>query len=115
MAQARDTAGVERPHRQLGARLAARLRCDDADGIADLAHVAACQEDPVAGAADADLAPALEDAAHREQELLGVLLEVVRDLAQPRLRQQLALLAENRLARLPVLERLVEVRREDAP
>ena len=32
----RDTAGVERTHRELRARLADRLRGDDADGVADL-------------------------------------------------------------------------------
>ena len=31
---------VERPHRQLGARLADRLRGDDADRLADLDHLA---------------------------------------------------------------------------
>src|SRR5581483_7408372 len=34
--RAGDTAGVERPHRQLRARLADRLRGDDADRVADL-------------------------------------------------------------------------------
>ena len=44
--RAGDTAGVERPHRQLRARLADRLRGDDADRVADLAHVARRQERP---------------------------------------------------------------------
>src|SRR5262249_22419962 len=34
-----DTAGVERTHGQLGARLADRLRGDDADRVADVDHV----------------------------------------------------------------------------
>jgi hypothetical protein len=37
--QAGDAAGVERPHRQLRARLADRLRGDDADRLADLDHL----------------------------------------------------------------------------
>ena len=38
--RAGDTAGVERTHRQLRARLADRLRGDDADRVADLSQVA---------------------------------------------------------------------------
>ena len=60
-----DTAGVERPHRQLGARLADRLGGDDADRVADLAHLAGGEEDAVAGLADARLGAALEHRAHR--------------------------------------------------
>ena len=46
--RAGDTAGVERPHRQLRARLADRLGGDDADRVADLAHLARRREDAVA-------------------------------------------------------------------
>ena len=44
--RAGDAAGVERPHRQLRARLADRLRGDDADRVADLRHLAGRQERP---------------------------------------------------------------------
>ena len=40
-----DAAGVERPHRQLRARLADRLRGDDADRVADLGDLAGGEED----------------------------------------------------------------------
>ena len=49
----RDTAGVEGPHGQLGARLADRLGGDDADGLAELDWRAGGQGAPVAGAAHA--------------------------------------------------------------
>ena len=51
----RRTAVVERPHRQLGARLADRLGRDDADGLADLDHLARREHAAVAQAADAAL------------------------------------------------------------
>ena len=50
--RAGDTAGVERAHRQLRARLADRLGGDDADRVADLAHLTRRREDAVAGLAD---------------------------------------------------------------
>ena len=77
------TPPVERPHRQLRPGLADRLRGDDADRVADLAHLARGQERAVAGPAHAVLAPALEDAAHRDREALEVLLQLGRELAQP--------------------------------
>src|SRR5439155_10477964 len=46
--RAGDTAGVERPHRQLRARLADRLRGDDADRVADLGHLTGGEERAVA-------------------------------------------------------------------
>jgi hypothetical protein len=55
-----DTAGVERPHRQLRARLADRLRGDDPDRVADLGHPAGGEEEAVARTADTELAAALE-------------------------------------------------------
>ena len=51
----RDAADVEGPHRQLRARLADRLRRDDADGFADVHHRAARQVTTVAHGADAFL------------------------------------------------------------
>ena len=51
--QAGDAAGVERPHRQLRARLADRLRGDDADRLADADQLAGRQVAAVARAADA--------------------------------------------------------------
>src|SRR5258707_1373823 len=58
--RAGDTAGVERPHRQLRARLTDRLRGDDADRVADLTHLARRREDAVAGLAHTALGAALE-------------------------------------------------------
>src|SRR5215204_3302688 len=51
--RAGDAAGVERPHRQLRARLADRLRGDDAHGVADLGEDARRQRAPVAPLAHA--------------------------------------------------------------
>ena len=51
----RRSAVVERPHRELRARLADRLRRDDADGLADLDHLARREHAAVAEAADAAL------------------------------------------------------------
>ena len=48
-----DAAGVERPHRELGARLADRLGGDDADGLTRPDHLAGRQVPPVARPADA--------------------------------------------------------------
>src|SRR4029077_8797857 len=53
--RAGDAAGVERPHRQLRARLADRLRGDDPHRVADLAHLAGRREDAVASLANARL------------------------------------------------------------
>src|SRR5205823_10924288 len=72
---ARDTARVERPHRQLRAGLADRLRGDDPDRVADLAHLAGGEEDPVAGAAYAELAAALEHGADRQPSVLAELVD----------------------------------------
>ena len=70
--EAGDAAGVERAHRELGARLADRLRRDRADGVADLAHLAGRHRPAVAGPADADLGRALEHRAHRDGDRLVV-------------------------------------------
>ena len=51
-----DAADVERAHRQLGARLADRLRGDDADGVADLGDAVRGRVDAVGLGVDAVLA-----------------------------------------------------------
>ena len=55
LVELRRAADVEGPHRQLGARLADRLRRDDADRFADVDRRTAGEIAPVALAADADL------------------------------------------------------------
>src|SRR5207237_6423509 len=67
--RARDSAGVEGAHGELRARLADRLRGDDADRVADLAHLAGGEERAVAGLAYADLRLALEHRADRDDEV----------------------------------------------
>src|SRR5215213_2448095 len=71
--RAGDAAGVERPHGQLRARLADRLRGDDADRVADLGGLARGHRAAVAGLADARGRLALEDGAHRDGDALVVL------------------------------------------
>src|SRR5438477_1613078 len=112
--RAGDTAGVERPHRQLRARLADRLRGDDADRVADLRHLAARQERAVAGLAHAGLRLAREHRAHRHDEVLGGVGELLDDLAHPRHGELLAPLGDHRLARPAGRKRLVHVLGEDA-
>src|SRR5205085_3181216 len=83
--RAGDTAGVERPHRQLGAGLADRLRRDDADGIADLGQCAAGQRPAIARLAHARGRLALEHGADRYGDLLALAvlgLEGLGDLGQ---------------------------------
>src|SRR6185312_13766579 len=48
-----NTAGVEGPHGELGARLADRLRSDDADGVPDLDEESGRGHDAIALAANA--------------------------------------------------------------
>src|SRR5947209_4952958 len=112
--RAGDTAGVERPHRQLRARLADRLRGDDADRVADLRHLPGREERAVARLAHTRLSLALEHRAHRDDEALGGLAELLDDLAQARDRDLLAPLGDERLAGLARRERLVDVGREHA-
>ena len=50
-----DPSRVERPHGELRAGLADRLRGDDADGLADVDHATGCEIAPVARATDTDL------------------------------------------------------------
>src|SRR5580765_7696174 len=111
-----DTAGVERPHRQLGARLADRLGGDDADRVADLGNRAGREERAVARATHTELALALQHRAHRELHLLRDLIVAERldDLLEDRERQLLALVGDDGLARLTTCERLVHVLGEGA-
>src|SRR3954453_1282497 len=83
-----DTAGVERPHRQLRARLADRLRGDDADRVADLGDLARGHRAPVARLADARGRLALQHRAHRDA---AVLVEGLDDLGELRAVDLLAL------------------------
>src|SRR5207247_8599172 len=80
--RARDAARVEGPHRQLRAGLADRLRRDDADRVADLAHPAGRQEDAVAAAADTELAAALQHRAHRDPWLFLDVAECLLDVRE---------------------------------
>src|SRR5207302_4410815 len=63
-----DTARVERTHRELGARLADGLRCDDAHRLADLNDLAGGQVAAVAGAADALARLAHEHRPHLDRD-----------------------------------------------
>ena len=67
-----DAALVERPHRELGARLADRLRRDDADDVADLARRAGRPGVAVAAPAHADVALAVEHRAHAHERRVRV-------------------------------------------
>ena len=109
--RAGDTAGVERAHRQLRARLADRLRGDDADRVADLRHLARRGEDAVADATHAALCAALQHRANRDRELRPQLLL---ELLEHCDRHDLAALGEHGLARLAGRERLVDVAGEHA-
>ncbi len=109
--RARHTAGVEGAHRQLGARLADRLRGDDADRVADLAHLAGGEKDAVTGLADAGLGAALEHRAHRDD---GLAAELLLDPFEQRHGDDLAGLGDHRLAGLARGERLVDVLGDDA-
>src|SRR5579885_2206623 len=110
--RAGDAAGVEGPHRQLRARLADRLRGDDAHRVADLGHLARRREDAVAGAAHARLGAALQHRADRQPVLLAELLDEV--LEQPD-GDDVAALGQHGLAGLAGGERPVHVLGHDAP
>jgi hypothetical protein len=91
--RAGDAAGVERPHRQLRARLADRLRGDDAHRVADLGQLARGQRAAVAALAHARGRDALEHRAHRDRD--GVLALVgLDDLGELRAPDLLALLEQ---------------------
>src|SRR5262249_60862594 len=104
--RAGHTAGVERPHRQLRARLADRLCSHDPDRVTDLAQHARAQERAVAGLADADLTAALEHRADRHARRSGGLAKTLEQLGEEARRDLGTLLADQRLAGLAVLERL---------
>src|SRR5205823_2737271 len=111
-----DTARVERAHRQLRARLADRLRGDNADRVADLGDRARREERPVARAAHAELTAALQHRANRQQHLPGEILVAERfdDLLQHRQGQLFALFGDHGLAGLAARERLVDFLRDRA-
>ena len=74
-----NTAGVEGPHGELGARLADRLRGDDADRVPDLDEEAGRRHDAVALAANPGLGLALEHRADRDGRVV-VVLEALGDV-----------------------------------
>src|SRR5262249_12640019 len=113
--RARDAARVERPHGELGARLADRLRGDDPYSVADLGHSAGRQERAVAQPAEPPLAAALQHRADGDGGRLRALAELLDDAAQAAHRDLSVLFDEDRLARLAVLDRLRDVRRRDSP
>src|SRR3954467_9439999 len=79
--RAGDAAGVERPHGQLRAGLADRLRGDDADRVADLGDDARGERAPVALLAHARGRAALEHRAHRDADAV-LAVERLDDLGQ---------------------------------
>src|SRR3954447_12302910 len=79
--RAGDAAGVERPHGQLRAGLADRLRGDDADRVADLGEDARGERAPVALLAHARGRAALEHGAHRDADAV-LAVERLDDLGQ---------------------------------
>ena len=107
--RAGHTAGVERPHRELGAGLADRLRGDDADRVADLAHLARGEEDAVAGRHTPN------SLRHLSTERTGIWKSGAYSPSSSTSRWSsafvitVALGRGDRLAGLPVLERLVDV------
>src|SRR5204862_824968 len=77
--RAGDAAGVERPHGQLRARLADRLRGGDARRVADLRRLPGRHGAAVAGLAHAGVGLALEDRADRHP---GVDVEALVDVRE---------------------------------
>src|SRR6185312_16422126 len=94
--------------------LADRLRGNDPDRVADLAHPARGKEDAVASLADAELAPALQHRTNRKGCAFRV-VQSVEHLAEQRHRDERALLGEHRLAGLARGERLVDVLSDRPP
>ena len=84
MSDSCDTAGVERAHRQLGARLADRLRGDDTHRLADLDHLAGRQVAAVARAADALARLAHEHRAHLDGDAFAA-IDLARGVVADRL------------------------------
>src|SRR4051794_19776567 len=95
--RAGNAAGVERPQGQLGARLADRLRGDDADRVADCDGLAGGRQDAVALLADPGLRAALEHRADRDDRAL-LLAERVGELRQRRIVDQVAGLEQHAAA-----------------
>ena len=102
------TTGVERPHRELGARLADRLGGDDADGLAEFDHVAGCQRASVAHCAHTEVGVAGEHRADAQAVDVRVVAERLHLLvADDRVAlENLGLLTifEHRLLELDVVE-----------
>ena len=109
-----DAARVERAHGELRAGLADRLGGDDAHRVADLGHAAGREERAVAEAAEAPLAAALQHRANRDRRRVGVLTELLDETAQAAHADLGALLDDDGLARLAVLDRLHDVDRRHA-
>src|SRR4051812_42567527 len=93
--RAGDAAGVERPHGQLRARLADRLRGDDADRVADLGRLPGRHRAAVAGLAHAGHGLALED---RPDGHPGIDVEVLVDVCELRAVDEAALLDDDAAA-----------------
>ena len=110
--RAGDTAGVERPHRQLGARLADRLGGDDAHRVADLAHLARRREDAVAALAHTGRGAALQNRSHLQRQIVAQLLD---ELGEKRRRNGRIPLGEHGLPGLARGERPVDAVGEHAP
>src|SRR6185503_10413106 len=79
---ARHTAGVEGAHGQLRARLADRLRRDDADRLADVHQLAGGHRAAIAHAADAGGRGAGQSAAHLDLPDAGLDQRVQRRVAE---------------------------------
>src|SRR4051812_9331036 len=109
--RAGDTAGVERPQRQLRARLADRLGGDDAHRVADRDRLAGGRQDAVALPADARLGAALEHRADGDRDVL-VLAERLGELGQRPIVDQVARLEQHAAAlRLDVAGREASLER----
>src|SRR5439155_12492147 len=100
-----DAARVEGPHRELRARLADRLRGDDPDRVADLAHVPRGEERAVAGLAHAELAAALQHRADGDLRLGRRVAQPLAELEEAPGREQRALLGEPLTPRALLLRR----------
>src|SRR3954453_13295503 len=74
--RAGDAAGVERPHGQLRAGLADRLRGDEADRVADRGGLASGQRAPVARLTHAGRRLALEHRTHRDARVDALLVVI---------------------------------------
>src|SRR6185312_4137388 len=108
--RAGDAAGVERPHGELRAGLADRLRGDDADRVADLREVAGRHRAAVAGLAHAGRRLALE---HRADGDLDASLLAER--REQRRQVRAADLLARREQRSSGRRSSAEVERRDAP